>query len=190
MKNKKAFVYRTATTDNDVHDSRQAHSYLQAGNDIEQKDPLRAIALNVEVLIDAYLRKKKPAFSWIEERIRNDQPFRIFQNTDACNSEKNVEWDPRNSCLTISTFHGQCTTKFTYEITEIDENNIAWLAIEEFIGVAKKVPYIQRFYHEPFETKSDAETEITRLKTTKRHKLDNNVFLMPIDKTTLTNDYE
>lgn len=180
----------------DWHDTSTWSSCLQEDGRFELKDASKSIAKHVygeltSMCISSSDSEKKtalediPTLKEITKCICSKAAFTI---TSSDGYELEAFWNPKENQLIQNFYAGQVSYCVSYNIMEIEPENLIYIAAENFMCPMKGVPSVERFYKAPFTRLEDAQKECKRIQTAIKKRNDENVQpeLIITDKTIIS----
>lgn len=168
---KNTYIRRTVTGGLDWHDISSESEFLKETGAFEIKDVAKTIAKDVyEHLRTMRISTENPGsvtvlanIPSLEEITKNIRDKKEFTVASADGFELLACWKPENNALQQFFYAGQVTYDVEYGIREIEQKNVVYVAIENYLTPMKGIPSIERFYHGPFTDIDDAKREFDRI---------------------------
>lgn len=161
---KKAFVLHVACEGMDWHDTSCLREMLKEGDSYEISNPLETIANHIrnilgQELVEGIKLENIPSTEQILKHLQDGTKFTVESAPKAYDggafSELEFTCDAKELKLS-GEYAGGYSFEYTYQIQEIDEDNILYFAVETIKCPMKGVPSVERFYDGPFLCESEA----------------------------------
>ncbi len=166
----------------DWHDSREITDQLEEDGTFSINNPEEVIAKHMYGLISGMccetekqgvvIRRTQlesyPSYEDVLEAVVNGKKIFLTspEEIDQYGSAHELEftYDPEKNSVYYYYGYGQVDYHGTYDVSDIPDDNVHYIVVENFLAPTKGVPTIQRMFHEPYSTESEARTAKDELK--------------------------
>lgn len=195
----------------DWHDSCTTNKQIKQDGSYDIKDPDAAKAefllADINGMYESTAREGDsqcikleniPDYDRLLQAVKNKEDILLtsLKKEYECNGEKceysDLEWryEGASGRITKEFAAGQISYHGHFMEMDIPKENVAYLAVENFLAPRKGVPSVQRFYHEPYSDAKEAEEALDRMQLHEGYRSVKELYVIDTEKEKETNWYK